>query len=364
MEELLGPPSVADPEAHSSDESIVCPDDDEFIIGWDEWAEYEEGFGPKAKWNYDEVYNADNGSIVALASTEGDDKYGFSCIKSFRGESMRAFPSMPCIPHHGEHREKIADNRMHFNAAVARPVGRKEMLGNPEAFASMQKEWKGQRDAGVYDFSIVRAYDDVVREAKRKGVEVQYMARVRGICVEKNHQLPKGDPRRKFKGRGVLLVNQVKNQNWEAAFVQDLGNSPASFEASRWVDFYGCLPGNGVKLADAIQAYIQAVLTGPACWVELPDDAWPAEIPFRTYRRPVVRLVKALYGHPDAGTMWEIHCDKNVRELGFHPVGEEWPSMYYHEELQLLLAIYVDDLKMSGPEKNLAKGWKMLRSRN
>ena len=56
-----------------------------------------------------------------------------------------------------------------------------------------------------------------------------------------------------------------------------------------------------MKLADAIQAYIQARLTGPPCWVELPEDAWPDDVDIRKFRRPVVRLVKALYGHPDAG---------------------------------------------------------------
>ena len=195
-----------------------------------------------------------------------------------------------------------------------------------------------------------------MREAKKKGIEV-HMARVHGICVEKNHQLPKGDPRRKFKGRGVLLGSQVKNQNWEAAFFQDLGNSPASFEASRWVDFYGCLPKNGIKVDDAIQAY------KPECWVDLPEDAWPSDVPIKQFRRPVVRLVKALYGHLDAGTMWEQHRDSNVKVLGFVPVGEEWPSMYFHPKLKLLLAIYVDDLKMSGPEENIAEGWRLLRSR-
>ena len=154
----------------------------------------------------------------------------------------------------------------------------------------------------------------------------------------------------------------MKNQHWEAAFFQDLGNSPASFEASRWADFYGCLPGHAVKLADAIQAYIQAKLKGPLCWVELPTDAWPPEIQYWKFRRPVVRLDKALYGHPDSGTMWEQHCDKKVQEIGFKPIGEEWPSMYFHDELKLLLVIYVDDLKLAGPSENLAKGWEMLRT--
>ena len=30
-------------------------------------------------------------------------------------------------------------------------------------------------------------------------------------------------------------------------------------------------------------------------------------------RRPVVRLLRALYGQPDAGTMWEKHCDTAVK---------------------------------------------------
>ena len=69
----------------------------------------------------------------------------------------------------------------------------------------------------------------MAKDAKAKGEEI-HMARAHGICVEKHSQLPVGDPKRKFKGRGVLLGNQVKNQSFEAAMFQDLGNSPASFD--------------------------------------------------------------------------------------------------------------------------------------
>ena len=61
-----------------------------------------------------------------------------------------------------------------FNAMVSRPVGRKEMMEDPDAKASMRNEWLGQHKQGVYDFSIVREYDDVVAEAKREGKEVQF----------------------------------------------------------------------------------------------------------------------------------------------------------------------------------------------
>ena len=55
--------------------------------------------------------------------------------------------------------------------------------------------------------------------------------------------------------------------------------------------------------------------------------------------------------------------DESVRAVGFEPIGEEWPSVYIHEKLQLVLVVYVDDFKMAGPQKNLAQGWSMLRTR-
>ena len=70
--------------------------------------------------------------------------------------------------------------------------------------------------------------------------------------------------------------------------------------------------------------------------------------------------MKALYGHPDAGTFWEQHCDESVRAMGFQPAGEEWPSVYTHPELQLVLVVYVDDFKMAGPKNNLKEGWELL----
>ena len=270
-------------ETLSSSSDTDVPADDDFLIDWDEWSEVESGRGPKATWNNKHMYDFSQGKVVATATLHDT---GPNVLEpSNQNTNFHSFPCMPCIHQHDHHRDKITTNdgginiNKMFNTAVARPVARKEMMENEEARKAMRKEWLGQHAAGVYDFSVVREYDDVVREAKRNGTEV-HMARIHGICVEKNYQLPKGNPSRKFKGRGVLLGNQVKNQFWEAAFFQDLGNSPATFEASRWADFYGCLPGHGLKLADAIQAYIQAVLTGPPCCVELPEDAWPDDIDF------------------------------------------------------------------------------------
>ena len=262
-------------------------------------------------------------------------------------------PAMPCTTSFPpRHRLKVAEHGNCFNAMVTRPP---VTISNPKAMEAFMKEWKGLWDQEVFDFSQTQEYDEVVNEAKKKGQKV-HMARVHGLIYEKNYQLKEDDPARKFKGRGVLLGDRVKDQNMEAALFQDLGNSPATFDASRWADDYGCLPGNDVQTADAIQAYIKARLTGAPCWIELPDEAWHPSANPHKYRRPVCRLVKALYGHPDAGTTWEQHCHAAVHKVGFKPLGDEWPSLYFHPEMKLLLVIYVDDLKMAGPTAQLPKG--------
>ena len=85
---------------------------------------------------------------------------------------------------------------------------------------------------------------------------------------------------------------------------QDLGSSPSTMEAARAADAYGAAPGHQAEVADAEQAYVQAELTGTPTWVCLPPDQ-VREAHKAKFRRPVYRLKKALYGHPDSGTMWE-----------------------------------------------------------
>ena len=80
-------------------------------------------------------------------------------------------------------------------------------------------------------------------------------------------------------------------------------------------------------------------------------------------RVPVVRMGRALYGHPDSVTDWEVLCSTEVHTVGFASVGTEWPSVFFHRELRLLLTIFVDDFNSSGPKGHLAEGWRLLRSR-
>ena len=63
---------------------------------------------------------------------------------------------------------------------------------------------------------------------------------------------------KKFKGRVVFQGDRVIDQNFDAAMFQDLGSSPATMEAAKIADFFGCVPGHSLEIADAVQAYLQA----------------------------------------------------------------------------------------------------------
>ena len=141
------------------------------------------------------------------------------------------------------------------------------------------------------------------------------MARAYGICVEKNAELNRDDPRRKYKYRVVFGGDNVVDQSYEAAVFQDIGSSPATMTASKMVDFVGLLEGNDVQQADAEQAYLQADFDGDETWVGLPKEAWPNGWEGK-FDCPVVRLKKALYGRPDSGGFWEKHCDAILKREG------------------------------------------------
>ena len=81
------------------------------------------------------------------------------------------------------------------------------------------------------------------------------------------------------------------------------------------------------------------------------------------YKNPVVPLVLALYGHPDAGGFWEEQCDAAVKSCGFQDFKDSgWRSTYWHPKEKALLVVYVDDFNLSAPAKAHDRLWKQLRA--
>ena len=201
----------------------------------------------------------------------------------------------------------------------------------------------------------------VAGRAKRNGTKV-HIGRIFDICVEKNSELDENDPNRKFKGRVVFEGCYVKDEDNNWAIFSEIASCPASMEASRSADAFGLLPGHGIEIADGESAYTQAKLGGDLTYIRIPKERWPAHWAGK-YTDPVVPLILALYGHPDAGGFWELHCEKSLMSVGFERAAPEWKSVFRHPALDLLLVIYVDDFKLAGPKKNLAQGWKLIGSK-
>ena len=81
------------------------------------------------------------------------------------------------------------------------------------------------------------------------------------------------------------------------------------------------MKGHKITPADAVQAYLQSLLNSLAeTWVRLPKEVWPVSWldgdgrPL--FKRPVIRLLRSLYGHPDAGAHWERKLEQELLDMG------------------------------------------------
>jgi hypothetical protein len=136
-----------------------------------------------------------------------------------------------------------------------------------------------------------------------------------------------------MKGRIVYRGNCAKDEHGAAAVYQELGANPTSVQGLSACLAYASLPGHSSSAADAVKAYVQALLSSKyMTWIELPPELrpkhcledptmhkgqHPVQTPWRDkFVKPVVLLVKAFYGHPDAGGLWEQHLEKMSKNLG------------------------------------------------
>ena len=78
------------------------------------------------------------------------------------------------------------------------------------------------------------------------------------------------------------------------------------------------------------------------------------------YRDPVCLLKRALYGHPDAGSCWEVYAEEKIKSIGFETI-PNWPGLFFRKESKVMLSVYVDDLKAAGPKEGVDAMWKELR---
>ncbi len=89
----------------------------------------------------------------------------------------------------------------------------------------------------------------------------------------------------------------------------------------------GSILGYRVKTGDAKGAYTQSLLRGVKAQVTPPERQWQKHWTSK-FRRPVVPLTLALYGHADAGGFWEQYCEAQLVSIRLERISEEWPGVF------------------------------------
>ena len=98
----------------------------------------------------------------------------------------------------------------------------------------------------------------------------------------------------------------------------EISPAPVTFQGARASRAVGALRGFITSTRDAMEAYMQASLKrkgSPRTFIALPRCFWPKEWGER-YKRPMVELDLALFGHPEAGNLWENHAFSKLKTPG------------------------------------------------
>ena len=248
------------------------------------------------------------------------------------------------------------DGKDQVAAMVTKLLSRTEMLSDPEALQKVKDEAADLVNEGTWEYESVREKEHVRAEAKASGVSVHF-GKLMTIASIKFYELAK--ELRKKKGGIVYRGDCARDEHGAAAVYEELGTNPTSVQGLNTCLAYGSLPGNLCTAADAVKAYVQATLKSKyKTWIELPPELRPAWWKNK-FVQPVVLLVKALYGHPDAGGMWEQHLKGILKKMGGEEI-PEFPGNFWFSGPRLMLSTYVDDLTLAGPLEHHQKFWSEL----
>ena len=242
--------------------------------------------------------------------------------------------------------------------------------GSPEArssgcMAALKKEKDKMVARKVWDEQAVQEWATVRATDKTASV-----GRIFSILGEKHAEKRVLETDKEFKARIVFAGNNIQTASGVAPheLFQEVSSAPAAMASVRATLAVGALRGWRPMMRDAAQAYIQASIVGPgrpATWVRLPKSMWPPEWFSKDgkpiYSDPVVPLLKALYGHPESGALWEKHLASILTEQKWNKC-ESHPGIWNHAS-GAVLAVYVDDLLMVAPRDQEDALWAAIASK-
>ena len=206
----------------------------------------------------------------------------------------------------------------------------------------------------------------MIDEARTAGATVHFPS-LMDICHLKNAELEA--KHQKYKGRGVLRGDIVKDNSGSYAVFTEQVSSASQMTAAKIMDIISRLPGCDGQAADAVSSYTQVKMKDahkllkipisecPDIWIRLPRHKWPKS--WSSMEDPVVPLERNRYGHLLAGLLWERQFEKVLLKHGWEKI-PNWECLFVHREKGLFLSVYVDDIKLAGKKQNIDPMWKVL----
>ena len=167
----------------------------------------------------------------------------------------------------------------------------------------------------------VRNKKEVVDDARTEGRKVHF-ASLTDLCHLENSEL---EPLyQKYKGRGSLRGDIVKDDSGSYAVFTEQGSSASQMTAPKIMDMKSRLPGCSGQAADAVSAKTKVKMEDaptllkipksecPDIWIRLPKHKWPKS--WSSMEDPVVPLDRNLYGHPSGSTIvGKVICQSSIK---------------------------------------------------
>jgi hypothetical protein len=174
------------------------------------------------------------------------------------------------------------------------------------------------------------------------------------LLGEKGQELPLAQ--RRWKGRLVGGGDQITDAAGRRVFPKTHHIAPVSLMALRLVIAFAMSRLDGEMLqGDIKNAFPKAPLPGAPTFLSLQKELWPGWWKGAGFREPVLRVRKALYGHPLAGAAWNLLLASWLLAAGWVRIVDTGEESLYARWIALggewhlvLLAVYTDDVFLGG----------------
>lgn len=195
------------------------------------------------------------------------------------------------------------------------------MCNTPQAQLAKKNELKSLVPNSVLDTSSLSEWKDVcLKDPHAEVVGAKMLVGIKGFELLQDGQLEEAV----WKGRFVCTGNCIRGADGNMVWNMDaLYAAAVDLHNARLIILFGALYGV-VWQADVKSAFLQALLRGNATWLRLPQsllDLLPACA--RRMRGPVIKLHRALYGHPRSGADWDYHFGLQLTNSGWIQVPNE-----------------------------------------